>query len=218
MNLILYRNCFLVGLTAAMAVGPIFVLVFNRAAIYGLKRGFATAIGAATGDGTLFGLSSLGILGFLEDSKRAIICMDLFVSVLLIFIAIRMLSKGEYYRPNSDSAIVESLEPFFITSLKAFLLTVINPVTIFFFMFISVKVMPSEGYTLSKIDVLIASAFLFFGSLTTFSTVAFIARSLHRTFKPNQLGFATKITAIAFLGLGLYFSFDLIVQIVKYFN
>ena len=51
MNLILYRNCFLVGLMSAAAIGPIFVLVFNRGALYGFRKGFITALGAAIGDG-----------------------------------------------------------------------------------------------------------------------------------------------------------------------
>jgi threonine/homoserine/homoserine lactone efflux protein len=214
MNLILYRNCFLVGLTAATAVGPIFVLVFNRGALYGFKKGFATALGAAIGDGTLFGLSFIGILKFLEQSHRIVIGMDLVVSLVLIILGVRMVTN----QPKEISDKLECKEPILITAAKSFLLTVINPITIFFFMFISVKVIPENMLTITRLDSLLASAMISMGSLTTFSTVAFVARSLRQTVKPEQLRVAAHITGLAFILLGMYFSFDLIRQIAKFFE
>jgi threonine/homoserine/homoserine lactone efflux protein len=214
MNLILYRNCFLVGLLAATAVGPIFVLVFNRGALYGFKRGFATALGAAIGDGTLFGLSFIGILNFLEQSRRIVIGMDLVVSLVLIIIGMRMLTK----HPKKISGTLECQEPILITAAKSFTLTVINPLTIFFFMFISVKVIPSHMATVTRLDSLVASTMIAMGSLTTFSTVALAARSFRKTVKPEHLQIASHITGFAFILLGAYFSFDLIKQITKFFG
>ncbi len=212
MNLILYRNCFLVGLTAATAVGPIFVLVFNRAALYGFRMGFATALGAAIGDGTLFGLSFIGMLNFLEQSRQAIIVMDLIISLVLIIVGIKMLIG----QPKNISDKPKSREPLFITAAKSFTLTVINPLTIFFFMFISVKVMPSNMATITRMDYLAASTMITMGSLTTFSTVTFVARSLRKTVKPEHLQIASHITGLAFILLGVYFSFDLIRQVAKF--
>ena len=214
MNLILYRNCFLVGLSAAAAVGPIFVLVFNRGALYGFKKGFATALGAAIGDGTLFGLSFIGMLQFLEQSRRIVIGMDLVVSLVLTILGINMLTKKQ----TDISDKLECKEPMLTTSAKSFLLTIINPLTIFFFMFISVKVIPESMHSVTRLDSLIASAMISLGSLTTFSTVAFVARSLRRTVKQKQLHLAAQITGLAFIALGMYFSFDLIRQIAKFFG
>ncbi len=213
MNLGLYRNCFLVGLSAAAAIGPIFVLVFNRGALYGFKKGFITALGAAIGDGLLFGLSFIGLLRFLETSRKIIIAMDLIVSILLIFIGIRMLIKKQSY----ESDRLECKEPSIVTISKSFILTIINPITIFFFMFISVKVIPENVISISRIDSLIASSMISLGSLTTFSTVAISARNLRKTLGEKQLHLATYATAIAFIILGVYFSFDLGKQIAKYF-
>jgi len=213
MNFTLYRNCFLVGLSAAAAIGPIFVLVFNRGALYGFKKGFITALGAAIGDGLLFGLSFIGLLSFLESSRKIVIAMDLVVSILLIFIGIRMLIKQQSY----DSDTLECKEPAIVTIARSFILTLINPITIFFFMFISVKVIPENVVSISRIDSLIASAMISLGSLTTFSTVAISARNLRKTLGQKQLHLATYATAIAFVIIGIYFSFDLVKQIAKYF-
>jgi putative LysE/RhtB family amino acid efflux pump len=213
MNLILYRNCFLVGLTAAAAIGPIFVLVFNRGALYGFRKGFITALGAAMGDGLLFGLSFVGVLGFLESSRKIVIAMDLFVSMILMFVGIRMLIKKQEYKTNG----LECTEPAVVTVARSFLLTIINPITIFFFMFISVKVVPGRT-VVPHIDSLIASSMLALGSLTTLSTVAFFARHVRKTLGDKQLHYATYVTGVTFVILGLYFSFDLIKQILKYFH
>jgi threonine/homoserine/homoserine lactone efflux protein len=214
MNLILYRNCFLVGLSAAAAIGPIFVLVFNRGALYGFRKGFVTAIGAAIGDGLLFCLSFIGLLSFLETSRKIVIAMDFVVSILLIFVGIKMLTRQQSYESNA----LECKEPTLVTITKSFVLTVINPLTIFFFMFISVKVIPENIVAVSRIDSLIASAMISLGSLTTFSTIALFARNLRRTIGQKQLHLATYATAIAFVVIGIYFSFDLVKQIAKYFG
>jgi putative LysE/RhtB family amino acid efflux pump len=213
MNLILYRNCFLVGLTAAAAIGPIFVLVFNRGALYGFRKGFITALGAAIGDGLLFGLSFLGVLGFLETSRKIVIAMDLFVSMILIFVGIRMLIKKQEHKAHG----LECTEPAAITVFRSFILTLINPLTIFFFMFISVKVIPGRT-AVPHLDSFIASLMIALGSLTTLSIVAFFARHVRKTLGDKQLHYATYATGFVFVILGLYFSFDLIMQILKYFH
>ena len=46
--------CYVVGIISTIGIGPIFVLTFNRAAIYGFWKGFATAIGSSVADGILF--------------------------------------------------------------------------------------------------------------------------------------------------------------------
>ncbi|KKQ11450.1 MAG: hypothetical protein US22_C0026G0009, partial [candidate division TM6 bacterium GW2011_GWF2_36_6] len=109
-------------------------------------------------------------------------------------------------------------EPAIVTIARSFILTLINPITIFFFMFISVKVIPENVVSISRLDSLIASAMISLGSLTTFSTVAISARNLRKTLGQKQLHLATYATAVAFVIIGVYFSFDLVKQIAKYFG
>lgn len=211
MNFSFFRNCFIVGASAASAVGPIFVLVFNRGASYGFRRGFETAIGAAIGDSLLFGLSLLGLLQVLETSRRFLITMDLTVSVLLIYLGIRMLKKQQSYLSES----LNYSENFLITIIKSFTLTLVNPLTIFFFMFISVKIIPANVIRLATTDIITASTMLGLGSLTTFSLVAIGGKLLGHTLDRKQLFIASHVTGVIFIGIGLYFSFDFVLQILK---
>lgn len=211
MNFSFFRNCFIVGASAASAVGPIFVLIFNRGAIYGFRRGFETAIGAALGDSLLFGLSLLGLLQVLETSRRFLIAMDLTVSILLIFLGIRMFRKQQNYLSES----MNYTENFIVTIIKSFTLTLINPLTVFFFMFISVKIMPENVARLATNDIIKASSMLMLGSLTTLSLVAIGGKLLGHTLDRKQLYIASHITGLFFIGIGLYFSFDFVLQILK---
>jgi len=213
MNINLFKNCFFVGATAASAVGPIFVLIFDRGALYGFKRGFETAVGAALGDGLLFGLSMLGILQVLETSRKFLIGMDLFVSILLIYLGLRMFRKQQSYL--SDSLDYE--ESFWLTIGRSFLLTIVNPLTIFFFMFISVKIMPENITRLASLDFIISSLMLSAGSLATFSLVSFAGKMLGHTLDRKQLFIASYITGLIFIVIGLYFSFDFIKLVVQSF-
>lgn len=211
MNLSLFRNCFLIGATAASAVGPIFVLIFNRGATYGFRRGFETAIGAAIGDGILFGLSLLGILQVLETSRKFLIAMDLAVSILLIYLGVRMFKKQQHYLSES----MNYTENFLITIIRSLLLTLVNPLTVFFFMFISVKIMPENVTRLAPVDFIIASTMLALGSLATFSLVALGGKLLGHNLDRKQLFITSYITGIIFICIGLYFSFDFVIQILK---
>lgn len=211
MNFSIFRNCFIVGSTAASVVGPIFVLIFNRGALYGFKRAFETAIGAAIGDGILFGLSMLGILQVLETSHRFMIAMDLTVSFILIFLGLRMFKKQQSYLSES----MNDTEHFLITITRSFTLTIINPLTIFFFMFISVKIMPENIARLAPVDLVIASTMLSLGSLTTFSLVALGGKILGHTLDRKSLFIASYVTGAMFIIIGLYFSFDFVRQILK---
>jgi threonine/homoserine/homoserine lactone efflux protein len=123
-----------------------------------------------------------------------------------------MLTKKQEYKAG-----IECTEPIIATIAKSFTLTIINPITIFFFMFISVKVVPGR-IAVPHLVSLIASSMISLGSLTTFSIVAFFARNVRKTLGDKQLHYATYVTGIAFVILGLYFSFDLIRQILKYFH
>ena len=50
MDVSTFFKCYAIGIMAASGIGPIFVLTFNRGAIHGFLRGFATAMGAAVAD------------------------------------------------------------------------------------------------------------------------------------------------------------------------
>ncbi|MFC1895010.1 LysE family transporter, partial [Candidatus Dependentiae bacterium] len=76
MECLIYIKCFLVGMLASASLGPIFILTFNRGAVYGFTHGFATAIGACLADGLYFFLGLMGILSLLKSSENFMFWLD----------------------------------------------------------------------------------------------------------------------------------------------
>jgi threonine/homoserine/homoserine lactone efflux protein len=204
-------KCFLVGFSAASAVGPIFVLTFNRGAIYGFIKGFATGLGAAMGDGFLFFLGLLGVLNFFEESKRISMAFDIIGGLLLIYVGVRMFRGRQKFL--SALEIGAPKRQFFSTMSKSLLLTLVNPMTILFFMFIGIKMMPEGIDTITWGHIITGGLAVFCGSLTLLACIAFIASRLGNVISPRRLVTISHTTGVFFVGIGLYFISNFVVQI-----
>jgi len=211
MNVQFYLTCFFVGISVAAAVGPIFILTFNRSACYGFSRGFATALGAASGDGFLFFLGLLGVLRLLGECELTILAMDLVGAIFLINLGLRSF-KGQQKYVNAMN--LESSPPISMI-IKSFFLAVANPLTVLFFMFIGVRILPGDGIALPFRQIFIGSAFVSSGSLTVLTTVALIASRLGRAISEDRLRTISHLTGLIFLGIGVYFFGDFIVRVLK---
>ncbi len=209
-----YLKCYAVGLSVASAVGPIFVLTFNRGAWYGFARGFATAFGAACGDGFLFFLGLLGVLRLLGEYHGTLLAMDIIGGAFLLHLGFRSFKGHQKY--VSDAPIVSA--PPILTVMKSFFLTVANPLTVLFFMFVGVRILPEEVYSLPLRQVTFGSLCVFAGSLTILTTVAFTASHLGQAISERRLRNVSQVTGAVFLGLGSYFFYDFVVRILKIFH
>jgi len=207
-------KCFLVGISVASAVGPIFVLTFNRGALHGFLKGFFTALGAAVGDGLLFFLGLFGVLNFLENAQKSILLLDLIGGIIILILGIRMIRSRKNYLQASPLRPAKHA----VTMTKAFILTVINPLTIFFFMFISVKIIP-DGFQALPLNLIASgSAMVFAGSLSMLSCVALIASLVRHALSPQRLALITYVTGIIFITISLYFFYESFLSSTKLFN
>lgn len=205
-----FLKCFLIGFSAASAVGPIFVLTFNRGAIYGFLKGFATALGAALGDGTLFLLGLLGVLRFIEESRRFTMAMDCIGGVLLILAGIKMFRGHQKYLTDT---VKRASDHFIFMMGKSLLLTIVNPLTVLFFMFISIKILP-DGLSHVSLDyILEGGSGVFIGSLTLLSFVAFMASRARNVISARRLMTISHISGVIFIIIGVYFLFDFITKL-----
>ncbi len=214
MNTQFYLKCYAVGLSVASAVGPIFVLTFNRGAWYGFSRGFATAFGAACGDGFLFFLGLLGVLRLLGEYHGTMLAMDLIGGAFLISLGIRSFKGRQKYVNDTQQ---DSLPPI-STMIKSFFLTVVNPLTVLFFMFVGVRILPEDSPSLPFRHIVFGSMCVVFGSLTILTTVALVASRLGQAISEQRLRTISHITGVIFFGLGFYFFGDFVMRILKIFH
>ena len=195
-------KCFFVGMLASSSLGPIFVLTFNRGAVYGFFRGFATALGSCIADGFYFFLSMLGVLAVLKESRNFMFLLDTTGGILLILLGIYFLKKTQ--KGIKSVYIEHKLSVWFIIG-KSFLLTIINPMVLLFFMIIGVQILPSGVESLSLKNVILGSFMVVCGSLTVLSSVALIASYVGKCISEKWLKRISFITGAVFIGVGIFF-------------
>jgi len=208
MNVPFFLRCFIIGMLAASGCGPIFVLTFNRSAICGFKKGFATAIGASIGDSFYFLLGILGTLTVVSELKYFIIFLDVIGGVLLLALGVHSLRKVT----KVVCVTVECSYGMIFSIIKAFTLTVLNPLIILFFTAVTLQVLPTNVSEFSFPYILSSSFFVFLGSLAILSSVSLVAHYLGSCITTKRLRIISGITGTVFIIFGLYLLGDFIVK------
>jgi threonine/homoserine/homoserine lactone efflux protein len=124
------------GLIAAVPIGPVNLICIRRTFALGPLNGFVSGLGAAFGDGIFAAINGLGLtwIANLIEGYAAII--ELVGGALLVFFGYRMFMASPMLRDDVESGDKESA-----TLVRAiastFALTITNPVTLgtFFVMF-----------------------------------------------------------------------------------
>lgn len=204
MNFLFYFKCFLIGASAASAIGPIFALTFNNGALYGLCRGLITAFAAALGDGFLLFLGLMGALQILETSQNYQLVIDLAGGILLMIFGVSILFSQKKYHENN----IKSVDSVIMVVAKTFLSTVINPLTLFFFMFISSQTLGTSIATLNIHELLGASAAASSGSFLVLSIVAYTASLIGHKMNEKNLRLIAIVTSAIMFSIGVYFFID----------
>jgi len=170
-------KAFIFGLTLAIAIGPIAVLIINRGLTEGFKSGLLSGLGAALADFT-YGLVAFTIgsfmVGYLHLNHHY---FELATSGILLVFGVWML-KGSLQAPaerekSTATAKGGSLRYLFST----YLLTVLNPLTVVAFVGFSGQLLsPVSGY----VDVLLLALAIFSGSFLVQAALALLGASLGR--------------------------------------
>jgi len=193
-------KCYLIGILAASGLGPIFVLTFNRSAVCGFWKGFATALGASVGDSLYFLMGLFGALAVVSELKYFMFFLNLIGGVALILLGMYSLRKVR----QVICVTVECSYNIFLSMGKAFMLTVLNPLVILFFMAVSIQVLPADTGSLPLGIVLLSGVFVLAGSLTVLSSVSLVASFVGSCISAKRLRVISGITGISFIVFGLY--------------
>ena len=202
-------KCFLIGAFAASGVGPIFVLTFNRSAVCGFWKGFATAIGACCADFLFFSLGLLGALAVISEFTYFMVVLDLVGGVLLLALGIHSVRKVQ----QAICMTVECSSNAIYAIGKGFTLTVLNPLVVLFFMAVTLQVLPCGVTQFSCSFVLLSSLLVFMGSLSVLSLISLVATSLGSCLTVKHLRAMSGITGSVFISFGLYLLGDFFYQV-----
>jgi threonine/homoserine/homoserine lactone efflux protein len=201
MDYVILLRCFLIGVLSSSSFGPIFILTFNRGAVYGFLRGFATALGACIVDGIYFFLGLIGVLTFLKESRNFMVLFDVLGGFMLVFFGVYSLRKITMSLPNVSIGGKLGIG---ITVVKSFMLTIFNPLVLLFFMLLGAQVLPAGIQNLTLKQTFAASVMVMIGSLSILSFVSLAASLLGKCMSEFQLKCIYFVTGIAFIGIGTY--------------
>ena len=206
-------KCFLIGIFAASGFGPIFILTFNRSAVCGFWKGFSTAFGASLADCLYFLLGMLGALAVISELSYIMIFLDLLGGILLLFLGVRAIRRVR----EVVCVTVECSQSIFLSIIKAFIITILNPLVIFFFMAVTLQVLPEEAVRYPLSFVILSSFFVFLGSLAVLSAVSLVASFVGSCIPLKKFRIISAISGVGFILFGIYLLYDFVSQSIKFF-
>ncbi len=213
MTTLFLLKCFFIGMLAASGCGPVFILTFNRGATRGFFYGLVTALGASIGDMLFFMLGLWGALAVIGGSRHFMFMLDFIGGGMLIIFGIRSL----FQLWKASNVRVDYPDNLIVAFIRAFLLTMLNPLVVLFFMAISLQILPEGVTKLASMKILISSAFVFAGSLTILSGVSLIASYIGSCINPKRFKIISGLTGLVFLLFGGYLLWDFSLQILSRF-
>ena len=197
MDLSFFFKGLLIGAAVSAPVGPIGLLCINRSLTEGRVRGFVSGLGAATADMVFCIIAGFGFTFVSRFLDEQAVWISFVGACGLLFLGLRIFfSKPEeksFANTGGDLAHIY---------LSTFVLTLINPVTILFF----VALFTSLGVTLSHLDYpsltllitgVLAGAVLWWFLLTGCVSL------LHRKLTQKTIRWVNRISGTIVMVLGL---------------
>lgn len=210
MNFFILGKCFLIGILGNLTLGPIFILTFNRGALFGFRRGFASALAASVADGFLFMLGLMGALSLVTQLQGARLILYGFGAIFLLVAGINSLRydwRAEQMPLQTNNLGVS----FSSTFIKAFFMTLSNPLAIGYFAATSISLLAGMQQMLKK-SMIGPSLFVGLGTLAILTMVSFVASRMGECIAPYRFGLVRKITGMVFIFFSCYLLFLLVLS------
>ena len=212
MSAIFLMKAFFTGFCAASALGPVFIMTFNRAALHGMYLGVATALGAALTDGFLFFLVMSGVLGKITLGSSMLISLDVIGAVVLLGLS------WHYWKTVQDvheRVSVRHLWELAMVTCKTFIMTMVNPSALLFFVFVSMKLFGSELGDMNKWESLLGGVAVTCGTFSALSLVSYVASFVGSRLSPERLRKISKTTAVILAVIGFLLVFDAVSLLIR---
>lgn len=190
-------EAFIFGITAALAIGPIAILIINNGMNFGLQSAVRTGVGAALADSTyaLCAFSFSAFVVYLFHQYKTV--FSLFSSGLLVLLGSWIIWNALKIKTSRDQKD-KAVKP--IGLITTYFLTLMSPLTILVFVSFAGKV----EFSGTLFDILYLSLAVFLGSLLMQMMLAFFGTSLKRyVTKPEMLQFLNIISGTGIILFGL---------------
>ncbi len=197
MELSFFFQGLLIGASVSAPVGPIGLLCINRSLTEGRVRGFVSGLGAATADMLFCIIAGFGftfVSRFLEEQA---VWIRFVGACCLVFLGFRIF----FSKPKEKSCAVTGGDLLHIY-VSTLLLTLINPVTILFF----VALFTSLGLTLTRdahVPLALLTMGVFAGAILWWFLLTDCVSLLHRRLSLSTMLWVNRVSGSIIMLLGL---------------
>lgn len=202
----LFFHSFLIGFTAAAAIGPIALLVIQRTLKHSWRVGVTSGVGVALAD-AFYGL--VGALGLTAITRLLLdnqLVLRLAGGLVLVYLGVKaFLTNTAETALASETA--QNPGGFFGTVSSIFLLTLSNPMTILFFSAVYVGLGTGESGALSSTledSALFFPLGVFWGSFIWWVLLTGLVSALRSRFRPAQLVWLNRGSGFLIAGFGVW--------------
>jgi threonine/homoserine/homoserine lactone efflux protein len=193
-----FSRGFVIGLTVAMAIGPMSVLTMRRTIAHGRLYGLVSGLGIATADATYGAVAAFGLTAVTAALVGARTALGLVGGVFLVWLAIRTLRA----RPTGTAATTATEDrPGLPGSyLSTYGLTMTNPMTILSFAAIFAGFGLAGG---GLLDAVVLTAGVFLGSSLWWLILTSAVGLLRTRLTPAVLVWINRVSGAVLLGFGV---------------
>lgn len=200
MDVQLIYQGFVIGFTAAAAVGPIAMLCVQRTLTRGWKYGWVSGLGVGTADavyGLIGGLGLTALTSFLVTQQDL---LRLLGGMVLIYMGVKILFSVPNLTPAKNTS--NKAAGYFGAFTSILLLTFSNPITILYFVAVYAG-LGLRGGTPSAQDALLFALGVFWGSVFWWTVLVSGVTGLRKRFQPEMLAGLNKLTGAVIAGFGV---------------
>jgi len=190
----------LMGLTIAVSFGPGFIVLFQTSISRGAKAGIVLASGILISDLSLISISYFGLARLIRTSNYSI--MGIVAGIVLIIFGSITFIRKPHINLNNSKQMPELRNNFFTLLVKGFLLNLVNPLCLIFWVGIL-------GFAASNFGMSSNRFFLFFSGLisTAFSfdlIKCYLSGSLTKMLASNVIVYLNKSMGLLLIIIGFF--------------
>lgn len=208
--LLLIFSGIVMGLIAAVPVGPVNLLCIRRTFAYGPVNGFVSGLGAALGDGVFAAVMGLGLTWVAQLIEGYTVIIELIGGALMVFFGFRtfvapVVPRVELGSVSGGSSLVRAI-------FSTFALTITNPATLVFFTGMFAGLGGLTGGAGSYVDASFVVAGVVAGSTAWWLVLTTIIGLFHARIDDRTIGVINRISGLLVALFGLAVLINLVVK------
>lgn len=196
----LFLSTILLGLTIAVPVGPITILIMRRTLSHGMLAGMSAGMGAAMADALYAAIAAFGLTGIVHFLDEYALFLRIFGGLFLFWIAYGIWRKNP---PSLDRSQDMEKTQHWKGFASIFALTLANPLTILGFVGVFSSLDP-KFLSYGSVGALILTLGITIGSSLWQNIIAMVTASVRHALSPQWMGILNKASALILIAFALH--------------